>query len=256
MRMDAHCRYPSTYVTALVEWLDRSGADNVGGICRTLPGADTQRARAIAIALSHPFGVGNSHFRIGTSSAKWVDTVPFGCYRRSVFDRIGFFDEDLLKNQDDEFNQRLINNGGRILLVPEVIVDYYARDSIGKVARMYYQYGYFKPLVARKLGRVGTFRQVIPAAFVLSVAITTALAPWLSVARSTLGVIMGAYLAVLSIVAAKESVRTGPGVSALLVATFPAIHFSYGVGSLRGIVDFFIRRLPGSPDPGGIPVSR
>ena len=82
---------------------------------------------------------------------RWVDTVPFGCYRREVFDRIGMFDEELVRNQDDELNLRLIRSGGRILLSPRVVCKYFARDSLLKLWRMYYQYGYYKPLVARRL---------------------------------------------------------------------------------------------------------
>lgn len=256
MRMDAHCRYPNNYISTLLRWLDVSGADNVGGVCRTLPGADTSIARAIALALSHPFGVGNSQFRIGTTTAKWVDTVPFGCYRRTVFERIGLFDEELVKNQDDEFNQRLLKTGGRILLVPDVTVDYYARDSIGKVARMYYQYGYFKPLVARKLGRVGTWRQVIPATFVASLAVTLLLGVWVETARWIFVGILGAYLTVLMGVSIAAAARNGFKVSAFLAATFPVVHFSYALGSLRGMVDLVFPRVAGPSKPGEVPISR
>jgi hypothetical protein len=242
--MDAHCTYPDNYISVLVHWLEKSGADNVGGVCRTLPGSRTPIAAAIAGALSHPFGVGNSHFRIGTAEAKWVDTVPFGCYRRNVFERIGLFDEELVKNQDDELNQRLLKSGGRILLVPDVTVDYYARDSIKKVARMYYQYGYFKPLVAKKLRRVGTLRQVIPAVFVGSLVISVLLAPWVELARWAVAGIVGSYLVALLIVILSETAQKGFRFSALLGLVFPTIHFSYGWGSLRGMARFLFWTVP------------
>ena len=256
MRMDAHCHYPRDYISTLVRWLNESGADNVGGVCRTLPGSDSPMASAIAIALSHPFGVGNSRFRIGTTIPRWVDTVPFGCYRRNVFERIGLFDEELVRNQDDEFNQRLLKNGGRILLVADVSIDYYARDSIAKVARMYYQYGYFKPLVARKLGRVGTLRQVIPAAFVLSLAVSLLLGIWLQPARLFFAGIIGVYL-IAALVAIFASVpKNGLLTSALLLFVFPVLHLSYGWGSLRGMARFLFRRGPAPPSTDTIPVSR
>jgi GT2 family glycosyltransferase len=254
--MDAHCHYPRNYISALVRWLNESGADNVGGVCRTLPGSESPTAAAIAIALSHPFGVGNSRFRIGTSVPRWVDTVPFGCYRRNVFERIGLFDEELVRNQDDEFNQRLLKNGGRILLVPDVAVDYYARDSIAKVARMYYQYGYFKPLVARKLGRVGTLRQVIPATFVLSLAASLLLGIWMAPARLLFAGILGAYLVTLLIASLASVPRNGIRVSALLPIVFSVLHLSYGWGSIRGMFRFLLRRLPSEVTPPRIPVSR
>ena len=256
MRMDAHCHYPDNYISALVKWLENSGADNVGGVWRILPGSDSATAHAIAIALSHPFGAGDSHFRIGTTTAKWVDTVPFGCYRRSVFERIGLFDEELVRNQDDEFNQRLLRNGGRILLVPDVTIDYYARDSLEKVARMHYQYGFFKPLAARKVGRVGTLRQVIPAIFVISLAAALVLAPWSVVARAAFVCILGAYVAVLMVSIVGAAGRNSLRVAALLAAVFPVIHFSYAFGSLRGIMHLLGRKHSGPGKSAEVPLSR
>lgn len=256
VRMDAHCRYPLNYISTLVTWLDRSGADNVGGVWRILPGSCSLTARAIAVALSDPFGAGNAHYRIGTDVARWVDTVPFGCYRRNVFDRVGLFDEELIRNQDDEFNQRLLRSGGRILLVPNVSIDYYARDSVRKVMRMHYQYGYFKPLAAQKAGRVGTVRQIIPATFLISLLLTLLLAPWLSVARWAFVGILGAYAAALLFSMVRNFSRNGLRVPLLLGAVFPAIHFSYALGSLGGFFHLFVRRTTSSRNPDQIPLSR
>jgi glycosyltransferase involved in cell wall biosynthesis len=256
MRMDAHCRYSDSYISRLVSWLEQSGADNVGGVCRTLAGSDTIVARAIAAALAHPFGVGNSHFRIGIASPKWVDTVPFGCYRRRVFERIGLFDEELVRNQDDELNLRLLKSGGRILLVPNVVSEYYARDSLGKLARMYYQYGYFKPLVARKLGRISTVRQVVPAVFLASVGAALILSPWVIIARWALAGILTAYLLVLLFAVLQTSPRNSLQVSALLALAFPVIHLSYAVGSLRGIVEFLVLGRHASRTSSAYSVSR
>lgn len=259
MRMDAHCHYPRNYISVLVGWLDRSGADNVGGAWRTLPGADTPVARAIAAALSHPFGVGNAHFRLGIAEPRWVDTVPFGCYRRSVFGRIGLFDEELIRNQDDEFNQRLLRSGGRILLVPDATIDYFARDSIGKLARMYYQYGYFKPLAAKKAGRVGTLRQAIPAAFVIFLLIVLFLSIWKPGWGFVLLGVASAYLGGMIVSGITTVRRNGLRVAALTTVAFPVIHFSYAWGTLRGAMRLLFRRGP-VPSPGentgGVPISR
>jgi glycosyltransferase involved in cell wall biosynthesis len=256
IRMDAHCHYPGDYISKLVQWLEQSGADNVGGVCRTLPGSQSSMACAIAIALSHPLGVGNSRFRIGTKRARWVDTVPFGCYRRNVFERIGLFDEELVRNQDDEFNQRLLASGGKILLVPDVTVDYYARDSISKVARMYYQYGYFKPLVARKLGRIGTFRQIVPAVFLLTLAVSFSLGTWISWARLVFAGIIVVYLGSLLAVSLVSAPKSGLKVAALLPEVFSVLHFAYGWGSLRGTARFLFRRAPTQTRATSISVSR
>lgn len=256
VRMDAHCRYPSDYIGTLVRWLERSGADNVGGVCRTLPANDGAIARAIAIALAHPLAVGNSRFRVGVAAPVWVDTVPFGCYRRAVFERIGLFDEQLARNQDDELNHRLLGAGGRILLVPDVVSEYYARGSFPTLARMYYQYGYFKPLVARKLGRIATGRQLAPPVFVLALVAGLVLAPFATSAALALAVLAGVYVAAAFLAAIGAGLSRGLSVVAPLAAAFPVVHLSYGVGYLRGIVDLVGGRHAGSSDTSAIPVSR
>src|SRR5947199_239080 len=192
---DGHAVYSPSYISQLVAALEETGADNVGGVLVTLPANGRPLPRALAVGLSHPFGVGNSYFRIGATERRTVDTVPFGCYRRAVFDRIGVFDEDLVRNQDDELNARLLKQGGRIMLIPEVVSHYYARGSLGQVARMFYQYGYFKPLAAWKVGQIMTLRQVVPALFVCALAVTGALALVVSPARLAVAGLAGAYLA-------------------------------------------------------------
>jgi glycosyltransferase involved in cell wall biosynthesis len=256
MRMDAHSHYPRNYVSGLVAWQEKSGADNVGGTWTTLPANDTCMAHAIAIGLSHPFGVGNAHFRIGVREPRWVDTVPFGCYRREVFDRIGVFDEDLVRNQDDEFNLRLISRGGKILLVPDITSCYYARDSLKRLARMYYQYGYFKPLVVRKVGRVMTLRQVIPALFILTLAGSAALAPFFHAMRIAMASVLALYLVGVvgcsTLVAFTRGLRYAPA----LCAVFPVLHVSYGLGFLKGIAVFGIRAPKRGMAAAEIPLSR
>jgi glycosyltransferase involved in cell wall biosynthesis len=167
VRMDAHAMYPPDYLRRLVAAQAETGAENVGTLVVTLPADGTPVAAAIATGLSHPLGVGNSHFRIGTTVRRWVNHVPFGCWQRTLFDRIGYFDEELERAQDVEFNARLLNHGGRILLLPDLTSGYHARKSLSQLARMMYQYGYFKPLVARKAGKILTARQLVPALFVL-----------------------------------------------------------------------------------------
>jgi len=247
LRMDAHVDYPADYISSLVRLLQDKGADNVGGVCRTQPGAATAMARAIAVGMSHPVGVGNSYFRIGSAEERWVDTVPFGCYRKDVFDRLGLFDEELVRNQDDEFNLRLIRSGGRILLSPKVVCRYYTRDSLGKLWRMYYQYGYFKPLVVRKVKGIMTVRQLLPPLFVLCLAAGTLLAPWSRLAAAALAVVVVSYVTVISGCVLAAVRRHGWQAALGLCLVFPAMHLSYGIGYLRGVLTFLVlrRRAPG-----------
>jgi glycosyltransferase involved in cell wall biosynthesis len=253
IRMDAHVLYPPDYVSRLVAGLQESGADNVGGVLVTVPADDSPAAQAIAVGLSHRFGVGNSYFRTGISERREVDTVPFGCYRREIFDRIGMFDEELIRNQDDEFNFRLITRGGRVLLLPDVRCRYFARRSFRQLARMYYQYGYFKPLVARKVGRVMTVRQVIPALLVGCLSSSAALALWIPAARYLFAVVAGSYALLVALFAAGATRSHGLRCAAALAVVFPILHFSYGSGFLRGIRDHLVAR---SARPGALELSR
>jgi glycosyltransferase involved in cell wall biosynthesis len=254
IRMDAHVLYPPDYIPRLVAGLQESGADNVGGVLETVPTDDTPTARAIAVGLAHRFGVGNSYFRTGTRERREVDTVPFGCYRRDIFDRIGMFDEELIRNQDDEFNFRLIARGGRVLLLPEVSCRYFARGSFRQLARMYYQYGYFKPLVARKVGRVMTVRQLIPALLVGCLSSSAALALWIPAARYLFALVAGSYGLLVILFAAGAARSHGLRCAAALTVVFPVLHFSYGSGFLRGIRDHLVAR--GESQPGALQLSR
>ncbi len=256
VRMDAHAFYPPEYLAALVRALAETGADNVGGRLVTLPADDSAEARAIALAMSHPLGVGNSYFRIGVHTRRWVDTVQFGCYRRDVFDRIGLFDEELIRNQDDEFNARLLTRGGRILLIPDVSLYYYARRTLRQVARMCYQYGVFKPLAARKVGRITTVRQLVPPAFLLTVVGLAALSPWHPTLGVTLGGLLALYAAAVAGCAAWLGRHHGPACATWLGAVFPTMHVSYGLGFLRGLVGLLNAAGTRSPDATAVPLSR
>jgi glycosyltransferase involved in cell wall biosynthesis len=242
IRMDAHCEYPVNYISALVGWLDGTSADNVGGACESCPSENTSVARAIAVAMSHPLGVGNAYFRLGTKKERWVDTVPFGCYRRDVFERIGLFDEDMTKDEDEEFNYRLICSGGRILLVPDVTVRYFVRNTLRRLWQAYFYYGYYKPLVIRKVGRIMTLRQIIPSIFILILLSCGVAGLGSRIALTLFAAVFIAYLLAISGVVATSIRKRGLLCSLLLFTAFPIIHFSYGLGFLVGCFDFLILR--------------
>ncbi|HQM70322.1 MAG TPA: glycosyltransferase family 2 protein [Bacteroidales bacterium] len=243
IRIDAHCVYPKNYISVLVNKLFELNADNVGGLWKTNPGCPSRICEAIAIASSNSFGVGNSLHKTGTSKVVKTDTVPFGCFRRDVFDRIGLFDPDLIRNQDDEFNGRIIKNGGTIFLVPDVVIDYYARDTLRKMGQMYYQYGLFKPLVNKKLGSPATLRQLAPPLFVTSILLGFVLCLFMSVLLPFYLGFISLYLLISVGVSVKEAIRNNSiFLIALLPVVFFIIHFSYGWGYLSGIAKFLIFR--------------
>lgn len=257
VRMDAHVVYPRNYVSRLVAALDEFGADNVGAVLHTLPANQTAMGKAIAIGMSHPFGVGTSYFRIGTDQPRWVDTIAFFCIRRSTFDRVGMFDEELIRHQDGEFNARLIKSGGRILLIPDVVSYYYARATLRQVGRMFYQYGYFKPLVAKKLGRFMTVRQLIPPGFVLGLLVTGVAALLWKPALILFGLVAGSYAGIVLGSAVQTALKQGPAVGAALAAVLPVIHVSYGVGFWRRVVELLLpSRRTSAKRAAELPLSR
>ena len=233
MRLDAHAEFPSNYFSRLTRALDELHADNVGGVCLTLPTSDAIIPRAISSVLSSKFGMGNSSFRVGTSRVKQVDTVPFGCWHRELFDQIGGFDEELIRNQDDEFNGRTIKHGGSIYLLPDVEIKYFARDRISKVSKMFYQYGLFKPLVNKKLGSPATIRQFFPPIFVSSLLLGLVFSIIKPICFIPYIVIVLLYF----LLAICFSLRCSRNIIQVLVQTYIyfVVHVSYGVGYIFGI---------------------
>lgn len=237
MRIDGHCAYPTNYVSELVRYLYELDADNVGGVWNTQPANDTAICQAIALASSHPFGVGGSMHKIGASEIMETDTVPFGCYKREVFEKTGLFDNDLVRNQDDEFNGRLLNKGGKIFLIPQVIINYTARDSIRKMRKMYYQYGLYKPLVNKKLGAPATIRQFFPLLFLIGLVAGGLLSIFSLWIRYAYLAVLALYLIIGLVVGSMGAIRTRKPVMALLMPwVFLNIHLSYGWGYLMGII--------------------
>lgn len=243
IRVDAHCTYPKNYISRLVAELKRLNADNVGGVWNTMPANDSAECMAIAIGSSHRFGVGGSAHKVGASTVEQVDTVPFGCYKREVFDRIGLFDEELTRNQDDEFNARLINNGGSIYIIPDVVIDYTARDSMAKMRKMYFQYGLFKPLVNKKLGSPATIRQFFPMLFVVGLVLGTILSflsLWLFMTYAAILILYAALGLSVGISSMRKYKK--PSLLWLMPYTFLNIHISYGTGYLKGIYNILSHR--------------
>jgi len=246
MRMDAHAVYPPNYISRMVSALGEMKADNVGAAWETLPGGPGLVPKAIALALSHPFGVGNATYRLSNGEDRApieTDTVPFGCYRKEVFDKIGLFDEELVRNQDNELNERLKRAGGRIFLIPDVKIQYFARKNYSKLWKMFYQYGYFGPLVDKKLGKPTRLRRYVPLVFVLSILLPALIMPFfpriglVSVCSFSLYALVNLAFSCLLATREKE-----PALATFLFLSFLLSHFSYGVGHIKGIWDFWVKQ--------------
>ena len=241
VRLDAHSLYPTDYISKLVYYLNELDADNTGGVWITEPANESSEAKAIALATSHPLGIGDSEFRLENEEIKEVETVPYGCYRRSVFDQVGLFDNDLTRNQDDEFNARLKQAGGKIYLIPSVKIRYFARPNLKKMRKMFYHYGLFKPLVNLKIGKPTTIRQFVPLFFVLA----NLFAVFTCLVSIKLGLLLFAliwipYMILVFFISLKlEKHNKGKSVLLNLLITFPSIHLSYGCGYLLGFSKMF-----------------
>jgi succinoglycan biosynthesis protein ExoA len=236
VRVDGHCEIAPDYVRRCVEHLlaghDGAPVEAVGGPIETI--GETAEAEAIALAMSSWFGVGGSAFRTIKDRPLLVETVAFPAYRRATLQRLGPFDEELVRNQDDEYNYRLLKSGGRILLSPDIRSRYYSRGSLRSLWRQYYQYGYWKVRVMQKHPRQMRSRQFVPPAFVAGLAGSAALGMVFRPFRALLGVVLALYLAA-NVVA---SLSLGREHAPRLLVIHPILHLSYGLGFLAGLVHF------------------
>jgi len=206
-----------------------------GGIIENV--YENEDAKTIGLAMSSSFGVGNAHFRTGNKNG-YVDTVAFGAYRKEVFEKIGYFDEDLIRNQDDEFNYRLLKNNFKIYLNSNITSKYYVRASYSKLYKQYYQYGYWKVYVNKKHSAVTSVRQLVPLFFVLFLFLgfILSLFHWVLGSLFSLGLLSYLLLAIFFASQKSKSFEKITGI----VYTFFLLHFSYGLGYLIGIIDFIM----------------
>lgn len=230
LRVDGHCEIPPDYVTQCVAKLRETGADNVGGPLLTK--GKTLAGQVISLATSSFFGVGGSRFRCSNRPG-WVDTVFPGAFRRDVFQRIGGFDEELIRNQDDEFNFRLIQAGGKIWMDPSIRLTYYNRNNFKGLWKQYFQYGLYKVRVIQKRGTVLSWRHLVPAIFVLGLIFSILLA--LETRRLEWAfTVSGPYILANFFASLRSARKNWPSLP-LLPLAFLIIHLSYGLGFLMGL---------------------
>lgn len=177
IRLDAHSKPYPDYIAHSINNLENGLGDNVGGVWEIQPGGEGFIAKSITLAASHPFGVGDARYRY-TDKAGLVDTVPFGAFKRTLFEKIGKFNEELLTNEDYELNYRIRQSGGKIWLDPAIRSIYYARPTLLSLARQYWRYGYWKAKMLRKYPGTIRLRQALPPAFVASLVFFSILSIW------------------------------------------------------------------------------
>lgn len=230
LRLDAHSIPYPDYVERCVADLEAGLGDNVGGVWEILPGGESWLARSIAVAAAHPLGVGDAAYRHATRPA-YVDTVPFGAFKRELLALVGFFDENLHANEDYEFNARLRQRGGRVWLNPAIRSRYRARATLLGLARQYWRYGFWKWQMLRRYPKTLRWRQALPPLLVASLVLGSASAIVFPLARLLLALEVGLYLLALLVAAAEAALRRRKGFLLLgLPLAIATMHLAWGAG--------------------------
>lgn len=244
VRIDAHTLYAKNYFSVLVRQLGQLQADNVGAVCKTNVLNKNVKTLAIREVLSNKFGVGNSIFRTGVNEVMEVDTVPFGCWKREVFDKYGYYDTRLVRNQDIELNKRIVRGGGKIYIVPDTYCTYLARETFKGIAKNNFQNGKWNILTVYFTKQFDSLslRHFVPMMFVVSLILPLLLSVfylnfiWLAVLSLCL------YLCLLFVISCHLALKKQLSIFFLLYS-FCVLHVSYGCGSIAGLwrVLFLIR---------------
>ncbi len=242
LRMDAHSIPAKDYVERCVAALDEDLGENVGGVWDIRPQIDSLTAKAIAAAAAHPLAGGLYRH---TKKAAYVDSVPFGAFKRDLLDKIGMFDESLLSNEDYEFNTRIRLKGGRVWIDPEIRSVYFSRKNLEELGKQYWRYGYWKAQMLKRYPNTLKLRQAIPPIFVAGLILLAILAVFLRIFRVLLLFILGVYLLALLVVgiqiALKEKVMSH---IFFVPAAMITMHFCWGAGFNWGFL--FPRATKGS----------
>jgi succinoglycan biosynthesis protein ExoA len=240
IRMDVHTEYASDYIRECVKALENTAADNVGG--PALPRGRTYIERGICLAYESTFGSGGAAFHNATFEG-YVDTVTYGCWRKSTLQRLGLFDEELIRNQDDELNLRLTRSGGRIWQTPKIRSWYHPRSTLMGLARQHVQYGYWKAHVIRKHRIPASWRHLVPGAFAMALLFLGTTALFWSWSARMLALLLMTYGGA-SLVASIVACRRAKNLTFLPVmpVVFAAYHLPYGLGFLGGLCDIALRR--------------
>jgi succinoglycan biosynthesis protein ExoA len=241
IRMDAHTRYAPDYLLACLRTKKATGAANVGGPWRAL--GKGVIGEAIAASFHSPFSTGGGGAHDLHYEGK-VDTVYLGCWDRDFFETYGYFDEELVRNQDDELNLRVTRKGGVVWQSPDIRCEYECRASLAKLAKQFYQYGYWKVRVIQKHRLPASIRHLAPAMAMSFITVATLASLLSSSAEQVAATCWLAYLTAIILeglrLAASHRWRLWP----VITATFPCYHFGYAVGFLHGLWDFSVLRRP------------
>lgn len=234
--LGAHSEYSSNYISENVKALYDHEVDNVGGVVEQIWPVKNLTGKAITTVLSSKFGIGGAAYRTGSDKPLLVTTVFGGCYRRSVFEKIGQFNENLISSSDIDFNVRLKNNGGKTLLIPNVkVLYYYAETNFIKFIKNNLRNGFWTINPLKFVDYIPvTLRHLVPLFFVLGVFGALILSLFSTYFLWLLLFVLGLYF-IISVVFSVQKFREGFGLTLILPLFYFALHFSYGLGSLYGL---------------------
>lgn len=239
MKIDAHSKYDSEYIIKCVKYQIDYKADNVGGIVNIIPRENTFISKSIAKVLVQPFGSGNAYIKIGSEKPRWSDSAFVGCFRREVFEKLGLFDENLSRGSDMDLNKRIIKNGGKILLVPEIITNYYCDANFKSFWKHNYSDGVWTTHVIKYGSMAFSFRHLVPLFFVANIIFLPFLslffAPFIWLFLSILGIYL---FVVVSVTAKMYFSEKDKNIRYLYLFPWAFIirHFSHGLGAIYGLI--------------------
>jgi len=238
--VNAHSLLDKDFLKNSIHYLNKTGADAVGGMLNSINEESSSIARAIPMAADSLFGAGGKRYRSRLEEGFVRDTLPYCAYRRDLINKIGWIDEDLIRDQDEEFNYRILKSGGKIYYTPRIKSHLFIRPSLRKLWSQHFQYGYFKPLVAQKVGGFSTWRQTIPSIFVSSLVITGLFSFFIKYSLWGFFLILGSYVGVNLLFSLILSIRESFKLFPFIAISFATLHVSYGVGYIKGFFDFII----------------
>ncbi len=252
IRADGHNVYPRDYAANCVKCLERTGADNVGGPCVTIPADESFSAKIVAAVLSSPFGVGNSKFRTSREEG-FVDTVPFGAFRREIFDRVGMYNEKLVRNQDNELNARIRKAGGKIYLTRALTTLYHPVKSFPGLLKCAFKTSRWHIFTLRENKESMSLRHLAPAVFLIILLLLSPASFISALARSLLIGMMCIYLPAGFYFSLRS--KNKRHLSVALVQPFASFcfHLAYGAGTIIGLIYLF-REPSTKPIRPGLPV--
>ena len=236
LRLDAHCVPAAGYIERSVQGLVQGKGQNVGGLWKIKPGADTWIARSIAASASNQLGVGDARYRFSESAGE-VDTVPFGAFWKGYLEELGGYNEGLLTNEDYELNTRIRNRGDAVWFDPAIRSTYFARPNLKALARQYWRYGFWKYKMLKTYPASLRLRQALPPLFVLGWMVLVLAAAFSNLFRVLLVIMVSLYILILVIASLPAGIRErDPSFLVGVPMAIATMHFSWGAGFLWSLI--------------------